>query len=107
MPPIKRHVVVGRRAAVSLRRSPPCGSSWPAAAWWFGAVVACAETPKFSNLSPYNSGSQSKSRRISNQLDYNQDRIIQHNTSHVTFHKYLREAYNTSESQLLQTRFRK
>jgi hypothetical protein len=45
---------------------------------------------KFLNLSPYNPGSQSKSRGISNQLDYNQDRIIQHNTSHVTFHKYLR-----------------
>jgi hypothetical protein len=64
-----------------------------------------AETPNFSNLSPYNPGSQLKSRRISNQPDYNQDRIIQHNTSHVTFHKYLREAYNPTESQLLQTRF--
>jgi hypothetical protein len=50
--------------------------------------------PKFLNLSPYNSGSQSKSRKISTQLDYIQDRIIQHNTSHITFHKYLREAYN-------------
>jgi hypothetical protein len=46
-----------------------------------------SETLKFSNLSPYNLGSQSKSQRISNQLAYNQDRIIQHNTSHVTFHK--------------------
>jgi hypothetical protein len=45
------------------------------------------EMLKFSNLNPYNPGSQSKSRRISNQLAYNQDRIIQHNTSHVTFHK--------------------
>jgi hypothetical protein len=40
---------------------------------------------KFSNLSPYNPGSQSKSWRISNQLAYNLDHIIQHNTSHVTF----------------------
>jgi hypothetical protein len=38
-------------------------------------------------LSPYNPGSQSKPRRISNQLAYNQDRIIQHTTSYVTFHK--------------------
>jgi hypothetical protein len=37
---------------------------------------------KFLNLSPYNSGSQSKSRRISNQPDYNQDRIIQQ--KHIT-----------------------
>jgi hypothetical protein len=47
------------------------------------------ETLKFLNLSPYNPSSQSKPWRISNQLAYNQDRIIQHNTSHVTFHKYL------------------
>jgi hypothetical protein len=45
------------------------------------------KTLKFSDLSPYNPGSQLKPRRISNQLAYNQDRIIQHNTSHVTFHK--------------------
>ena len=32
-----------------------------------------AETIKFSNLSPYKPGSQLKSRRISNQLAYNQD----------------------------------
>jgi hypothetical protein len=32
---------------------------------------------------------------------YNQDRIIQHNTSHVTFHKYIRETYNTMESQII------
>jgi hypothetical protein len=47
------------------------------------------EMLKFSNLSPYNPGSQSKPRRTSNQLAYNQDRIIQHNSSHVTFYKYL------------------
>jgi hypothetical protein len=45
------------------------------------------EALKFSNLSPYNPGSQSKPRRISNQLAYNQDRIIQHTTSYVTFRK--------------------
>jgi hypothetical protein len=56
------------------------------------------ETLKFFNLSPYNLGSQSKPQRISNQLAYNQDRIIQHNTSHVTFHKYLIKSYNTMES---------
>jgi hypothetical protein len=42
------------------------------------------EVLKFSNLSPYNPGSQSKPRRISNQLAYNQDRIIQH--THHTLH---------------------
>jgi hypothetical protein len=47
---------------------------------------------KFSNLNPYNLGSQSKSWGILNQLDYNQDRIIQHNAPHVTFHKYLRRS---------------
>jgi hypothetical protein len=39
---------------------------------------------KFSNLSPYNPGSQSKPRRILKQLFYNQDRIIQH--THRTLH---------------------
>jgi hypothetical protein len=47
---------------------------------------------KFSNLSPYNPSSQSKPRKISNQLAYNQDRIIQHNISHVTIHTYLRRS---------------
>jgi hypothetical protein len=47
---------------------------------------------KFSNLSPYNPGSQLKPWRILNQLAYNQDRIIQHNTSHITFHKYLNKS---------------
>jgi hypothetical protein len=56
---------------------------------------------KFLNLSPYNPGSQLKSWRISNQPDYNQDCIIQHNTSHITFHKYWKEAYNTMESQII------
>jgi hypothetical protein len=60
---------------------------------------------KFLNLSPYNSGSQSKPRRILNQLAYNQDQIIQHKTSHVIFHKYLIKSYNTTKSQLLQTKF--
>jgi hypothetical protein len=43
-----------------------------------------AETLKFLNLSPYNPGSQSKPRRISNQPFFNQDRIIQH--THHTLH---------------------
>jgi hypothetical protein len=57
--------------------------------------------PKFLNLSPYNPGRQSKSWRISNQPVSNQDHIIQHNTSHVTFHKYLKETYNNTESQII------
>jgi hypothetical protein len=52
------------------------------------AQVQVPEMLKLSNLSPYNPSSQSKPQRISIQLAYNQDRIIQHNTSHVTFHKY-------------------
>jgi hypothetical protein len=59
------------------------------------------ETLKFSNLSPYNPGSQSKPRRISNQLAYNQDRIIQHNTSHVTFHKYLIKSFQHHEVAII------
>jgi hypothetical protein len=57
------------------------------------------EMLKFLNLSPYNLGSQLKSRRISNQLTYNQDRIIQHNISHVTFHKYWIKSFTTTRSR--------
>jgi hypothetical protein len=56
------------------------------------------KTLKFSNLSPYNPGSQLKSRRISNQLAYNQDRIIQLNTSHI-FHKYWIKSFTTPWSR--------
>jgi hypothetical protein len=56
---------------------------------------------KFLNLSQYNFGSQSKLRRISNQLAYNQDRIIQHNTSHITFHKYLNKTLQHHEVTII------
>jgi hypothetical protein len=62
---------------------------------------------KFSNLSPYNSGSQSKSRRISNQLVYNQDHIIQHTHHTLHFTSSSEVHLQHTESQIITNRVHK
>jgi hypothetical protein len=62
---------------------------------------------KFSNLSPYNPGSQSKPWRILNQLFYNQDRIIQHTHHTLHFTSSLEVYLQHMESQIITNRVHK
>jgi hypothetical protein len=65
------------------------------------SIKTSIEMLRFLNLSPYNSSSQSKPRRISNQLDYIQDRIIQHNSSTLQhFTNSSSRRLHPSESQI-------
>jgi hypothetical protein len=59
----------------------------------------------FSNLSLYNPGCLSKPRRISNQLAYNPDRIIQHTHHTLHFTSSSEIHLQHTESPLLQTMF--
>jgi hypothetical protein len=62
---------------------------------------------KFLNLSPYNPGSQLKPQMISNQLFYNQDRIIQHTHHMLHFTSSLEARLQHTESQFITNRVRK
>jgi hypothetical protein len=62
---------------------------------------------KFLNLSPYNPGSQSKPRGISNQLFYNQDRIIQHTHHTLHFTSSSEVHLQHTESQIITNQFHK